>query len=214
MGFLITFEGVEGCGKSTQVQLLKDTLEKKGKSVLLTREPGGTKFGDSIRKLLLDSAHKEMARRCELFLYCASRAQHVAEVLKPALAKGSIVLCDRYIDATTAYQGYARGFPLDFIATLNKESSEGLVPNLTFLLDLDPALGLQRTQSRLQGQQSKALPNENRFEEEPLAFHQRVQKGYLTVAAAEPKRFCVLDARLPIDKIQTQIIQKVEQALS
>jgi len=186
-GFFLTLEGGEGTGKSAQLRLLTDYLHDKGYPVLATREPGGTGLGDDIRRILLDRANTGMSHHTELLLYEASRAQLVHQVIRPALASGAIVICDRFFDSTTAYQGYGRGIDLALIRALNLAATGGLRPDCTILLDIDPSIGLQRARSR-NGHQL------DRLERETLAFHQRVRRGYLQMAQHEPDRFVVIDA--------------------
>ena len=191
MGFFITFEGIEGCGKTTQLQRLAAALTAAGQAVLVTREPGGCAIADALRAVLLDSANQAMAPTTELLLYAAARAQHVAEVIRPALAEGRIVLCDRFSDATLAYQGYGRGLDRELIRELNRVATGGLVPDLTVLLDFPAEEGLARARQRNAGSSG---PDEGRFEAESLAFHRRVREGYLALATAAP-RFRIVDAR-------------------
>ena len=184
-GFFLTFEGVEGSGKSTQQALLARRLRGAGHGVRELREPGYTELGERLRPLLLRSGGTPPAPAAELFLYLAARAQLAAEVIAPALARGQVVICDRFVDSTTAYQGYGRGFDLALIERLNRTATGGVWPDVTVLLDLDPAVGLARRAARREGL--------DRFEQEALAFHQRVREGYRALARAEPDRFVVLD---------------------
>jgi len=198
----ITFEGVEGCGKSTQIKLLAGRLEGMGERVLLTREPGGCPIADQMRSILLDAANSAMVPAAELLLYAAARAQHMEEVIRPALADGAIVLCDRFTDATTAYQGYGRGLDLNLISDLNRLATGGIRPDLTVLLDCPVETGLKRAMARING---SAGDREERFELESLSFHKRVRDGYLTLAAAEPERFLVIGADREIEVIEEAI---------
>jgi dTMP kinase len=204
-GVLITLEGNEGCGKSTQIKLLYRHLKRTGRKVFWTREPGGTKVGDRIREVLLDTRH-EISPVCETLLYMASRAQLVSEVVKPRLAKGEIVLCDRWLDATVAYQGYAGGVDVRWIETLGREATQGIVPKLTLYLDLPVREGLRRTTRH------KAA---DRMERKSLAFHEKVRKGFLTVARKEPKRFRRLAIRKEdsIENVQARIRKEVFRVL-
>ncbi len=179
-GILITLEGTEGCGKSTQIKLLYDFLRKKGLPVFLTREPGGTAIGDKIRQVLLDAKNKNMTPVCETLLYMASRAQLVAEVIKPKLKEGKIVLCDRWLDATVAYQGYAGGVDVEWIRCLGEFTTQGVKPSISLFLDLPLRAGLKRAISH-----KKA----DRMERKSFDFHKKVYQGYLRIAKAEPKRF-------------------------
>ena len=194
---LITFEGVEGAGKSTQIRLLRDHLESQGRSVVLCREPGGTDAGEAIRKILLSKSEQRLSDRAELLLFLAARAQIVDQVIRPSLEAGNIVLCDRFADSTVAYQGYARGGDLELIEQLNCYATGGLMPDLTILLDLDPAAGLSRQ------------TDHNRMESESLDFHQCVRAGFLKMAENEPERFVAIDASLPIEEIQSAIQRRL-----
>lgn len=199
----ITFEGVEGSGKSTQIRLLHRALASLGEAVVVTREPGGTKIGDQIRKILLDSANRGMVSRCEALLYWAARAQHVDELIAPALKSGRIVLCDRYVDSTIAYQGYARGIDFKILETLREMTVGELRPDKTFLFDLPVEEGLQRARRRI-SRRSEA-DKEDRFENEVVAFHERVRTGFLDMAKKEPERFVVLDASMPIEALRERV---------
>jgi dTMP kinase len=193
-GFFITFEGIEGSGKTTQIKLLADWLRKKGRRVVLTREPGGTPLSNRIRSLLLSSKTKGLTPAMELFLYEVARRDHVSTVIQPALKRGSIILCDRFTDATMAYQGYGRGLSLKLVEGFNKIATGGLKPDLTFLFDLPVEIGLQRANRRIK-RLKKGSPLEDRFEQEKIEFHNKVREGYLTLARKEKRRFVVLDAR-------------------
>lgn len=205
-GLFITFEGGEGSGKTTQLKGLLGLLRAAGLEALETRDPGGTAIGNQIRDLLLDGENVRMTALAELLLYEASRAQLVHEVVLPALAAGQIVLCDRFIDSTVAYQGYGRGLDQALIARLNALASEGLRPDLTLFFDLDPAVGLARAAERL----SHPRKAEDRIEREVLAFHQRVREGYRRLAAAEPERVAVLNAARGISDLGDEIRRRVE----
>jgi dTMP kinase len=187
----ITFEGPEGSGKSTQIRMAGEWLREQGRECVVTKEPGGTPISDRIRAILLDSAATGMDAMTELLLYAASRRQHTVEVIRPALARGVIVLCDRYTDATLAYQGYGRRLDLDRLQALNQWATDGLRPDLTLLFDIDEESGLARAHAR-----NAQMPvDEGRFEAEDLRFHRRVREGYLAMAEAEPKRFAIVDGR-------------------
>ncbi len=205
----ITFEGGEGSGKTTQLKALLTHLRSTGRGAVETRDPGGTPIGKQIRALLLDRDNIWMTPATELLLYEASRAQLVHEVIRPALAAGRIVLCDRFTDSTVAYQGYGRGLDLDLIARLNALATGGLRPDLTFLLDLDPAVGLLRATQRMAERQQQ----HDRIEGEVLAFHQRIRTGYRTIAAAEPERVTILDASGELAEIEARIRRRVDQVL-
>jgi len=206
----ITFEGIEGCGKSTQINLLAAQLQQQGRQVLLTREPGGCPIADQIRGLLLDADNRAMVPMTELMLYAAARSQHLAEVVQPALAAGALVLCDRFSDATRAYQAFGRGIDRQIMESLNDLACNGLTPDLTLLLDCPVEVGLARARQRIAG---CIGPKEERFELESLQFHQRVRDGYLQLAAEEPDRFAVINAAAPQDQVATAILQTVQYRL-
>lgn len=211
MGCFITFEGVEGCGKSTQIRKLATTLKSQGREVTLTREPGGCDIADKIRAILLDSANAAMVPLAELLLYAAARAQHISEVILPALARGDIVLCDRFIDATVAYQGFGRRLDLGMINNLNNLAAANCRPDITLLLDCPVTTGLERALARIDalGATASSTAREERFERESLEFHERVRNGYLSLAAAEPGRFCVIDASGSVEDIFTAISSRL-----
>lgn len=204
-GRFITFEGGEGTGKSTQIALLAERLRRAGHVVVTLREPGGTAVGEAVRAVVLDTEHVTMNPRAELLLYEAARAQLVDEVIVPALGRGEIVLCDRYRDSSTAYQGHARGLALDMVCALNHAATGGLVPDLTILLDIDPSVGLRRATK------STAA---DRLESEDLAFHERVREGFLAIAQGEPERVKVVDAALAPDEIAERVGALVDTLLS
>ncbi len=197
----LTVEGVEGAGKSTFIGLLEAELAKRGIPFLRTREPGGCALGRQIRPLLLDAAQKVDAR-AELFLFLADRAQHVADTIRPALARGEWVICDRYADSTIAYQGYGRGMDVELLQSLNDCATGGLWPDITFLLDLPAEMGLSRALAR-NGREG-LTQSEGRFEAEALAFHQRIREGFLARAARWPERFRVLDASQSPEDVAAQ----------
>lgn len=207
-GLFITCEGVEGSGKTTQLRRLAATLRQAGQRVTETREPGGSSLGEAIRSILLMTANQGMAAEAELFLYLASRAQLSRECIVPSLNAGSIVICDRFADATVAYQGYGRGLDLKLIATMNRAATGGLTPDLTILLDLDPREGLHRVRER--GQVPLPEPSLDRLESEALEFHDRVREGYLHLAREEPHRFQVIDATRTVEAVATEIWERVE----
>ncbi len=209
-GIFITFEGVEGSGKTTQIELLEKALEAKGLQVIKTQEPGGTKIGAMIRKILLDSRNKEIDPMTELMLYSASRAQHIKEVITPAVKEGKIVLCDRFSDATVAYQGYGRGLDLEGIRKLDLLLTGGMKPSITIILDLDPEKGLLRAKKRIEKNRSL---KEWRIEQEGLSFHKRVRQGYLKLAEEEPDRIKVIGADLPVEEVHKRIVEVVEERL-
>jgi dTMP kinase len=209
-GAFITFEGTEGSGKSTQIALLAEFLASRGRKVVLTREPGGTLIGDQIRKILLDPANKALDATSELLLYAASRAQHLTEVIRPALKSGRIVLCDRFSDATLAYQGYGRGLDRELIRTLDRMVTGKMRPDLTLLLDIDTTTGLARAHGR---NSSSGLEGEARFENEDIAFHTRVRQGYRALAEEEPDRIRVVDASRQPDQVQRTIREIVDEVM-
>lgn len=192
----ITFEGPEGSGKTTQVRRVGDTLRATGVDCIVTKEPGGTPLADQIRAILLHSENS-MDRLTELLLYAASRRQHVVEVIRPALNRGELVLCDRFTDATLAYQGFGRLLDLDRLRGLNDWVTDSLVPDLTLLFDIEEEAGLRRARSR----NAAATKDEGRFEAEDVRFHRRVREGYLALATAEPQRFAIIDASGSIEEV-------------
>lgn len=196
----ITFEGPEGSGKSTQIQRVAAWYRGLGRECIITKEPGGTPIGDRVRAILLDSAAAGMDPMTELLLYAASRRQHVVEVIRPAVERGVAVFCDRYTDATLAYQGYGRGLDLGRLQTLNRWATDGLAPDVTLLYDIDEATGLARAHAR----NAEMTIDEGRFEAEDLRFHRRVREGYLALEKAEPKRFAIVDAHGTIDEVYTR----------
>ena len=210
-GKFITFEGPEGGGKTTQAKSLIARLEKKGHEVIYTREPGGTPTGEAIREILQhDKAGEPLCNESEVLLFAASRAQLVRNVILPALHRGAFVVCDRFADSTTAYQGYGRGFPLDQMFAINKFAIQNAEPDITFLLDIVAEEGLQRLEKRHEAQSTSY----DRIEREGLAFHQRVRDGYLEMAREDPGRFCILDATQQPDEVEMQIWKHVESILN
>jgi dTMP kinase len=203
-GRLIAFEGVEGSGKSTQLELLRRALEGRVREVVVTREPGGTPAGERIRAVLLDPA-VELHPRAEALLFAAARAELVEAVIRPALERGAHVLCDRYLDSSLAYQGGARGLGRGPVTEVNRFATGGLVPDLVVLLDLDPASGLRRRAGEL-----------DRIEAQDLAFHRRVRQAFCDLAAADPGRFAVIDAAAPVQevaaRVQAAVLPLLEQA--
>ncbi len=204
MGLFITFEGVEGSGKTTQMQLLRQHLEARGCTVVLTREPGGTPIAETIRDVLLDPAHGAMAPAAELLLYEAARAQHVAELIRPALEQGKIVLCDRFADSTTAYQGTARGLDYEALDRLHRIATNGVWPHLTFVLDMAPEEGLDRARER---------GRFDRMEQESLEFHERVRQGFLRIAKMEPDRVTIVNAARSIEDVARHIQLRLDEYL-
>ncbi len=206
----LTFEGIEGCGKSTQVRLLTDRLIHDGFQVVTTREPGDGEIGGRIRELLL-SVNSKLDPLTELFLLAADRTRHVAEIIEPELAVGTIVISDRYADSSAAYQGYGRGLPLDFIDRINHAATAGTIPDLTFVLDIDPEISIERSHIRLR--QQNMFESEGRFESENLHFHHRVRNGYLSIARSEPERVRLIDAGSSIQDISRIIEQMVYERI-
>lgn len=211
-GFFITLEGTEGAGKTTQLPAITSLLKEKGFDVLVTREPGGSELCQNIRSILLDPQNCDLVPLAELFLYLADRAQHVQEMIRPALDQGKVVICDRYADATVAYQGFARNLGVDKVTELNRHATEGLEPDLTFLFDLPVEVGLGRAISRI-GNYSKDQPSESRFEMENLDFHTKVRQGYLSLSKANPDRYVILDALQSSKKIAHLIKAELEKRL-
>ena len=204
-GRFITVEGIEGAGKSSNIAYLGDLLTAAGKRVIHTREPGGTPLGEELRGLLLGHRHDGMAADTELLLMFAARAEHLARVIRPALAAGDWVLCDRFTDATFAYQGGGRGIPRERIAALEQWVQGALQPDLTLLLDVPPALGLRRA-----GQRS----DPDRFERQQVAFFAAVREAYLAIASAEPHRVRIIDATRPLDEVRRQVRATVSSFLA
>ncbi len=200
-GLFVSFEGIEGCGKTTQAMLLAKWLKSRGHQVIVTREPGGTPLAEKIRKVLLDSRNHQMSPLTELLLLQASRAQHLAQVIIPALKAGQIVVCDRFADSSTAYQGYGRGMDLEMVKQLNQIAVDGCWPSLTLVFDLPVEQGFARASKR-----KRAL---DRMEKQEKAFHQKVRRGFLAIAKAEPDRVKVLDGSFPPDVIQAAVRQLV-----
>jgi dTMP kinase len=207
----ITLEGGEGAGKTTQIVYLASALAARGLKCILTREPGGTDLGKKIRALLLHPENAGMAPETELLLYMADRAEHISTVIRPALAEGKAVLCDRFFDATVVYQGAARGLDMEWAMRLHEMVFPGLAPDLTLLLDLPPEAGLVRARRQLE--KGGRAAQESRFENEPLAFHRRVRAAYLELAAREPGRFRLIDASRDEDQVRKDIRVAVETFL-
>lgn len=203
-GRFITFEGVEGCGKTTQTALLRERLERQGHTVEVTREPGGTPIGEAVRRVLLEPSHACMNPITELLLYEAARAQHVAERIQPALAAGTVVLCDRFADSTTAYQGAGRALPMEMVLRLHEQACQGTWPDLTIVIDVPAEEGLARVAR-------EDVPD--RLEREPVAFHRRVREAFLRLAEREPARVKVVDGMQTIDRVATAIYKHVEALL-
>lgn len=205
----ITFEGVEGCGKTVQARLLAEHLRQMGLPVVLTREPGGTDIGDQIRAVLHDIGNTAMLPTSEILLYSAARAQIVGQLICPALAAGQVVVCDRYADSTLAYQGYGRGLSLEALRYITAFATGGLRPDLTLLLDVDVEAGLGRKHAAFRAQQDEL----NRMDRQTVDFYTRVRDGYRTLVALEPARWVVVDAGRDIDTIQREIQSLVDSRL-
>jgi len=206
-GLFITFEGTEGCGKSTQINALAARLQDQGQQVLQTREPGGTRLGEAVRDLLQhDEAGAGMSPEAELLLFTASRAQLTRERILPAIAKGEIVLCDRFMDSTTVYQGVARQIDIQAVAAINRFAVGEARPDLTILIDLSPEVGMARVHARSDGQL-------DRIEQEAIEFFQAVRAGYLKLAESEPERFLVLDGSASVEVLEQQIWAAVQPRL-
>ena len=209
MSLFITFEGIEGCGKTTQIGHLTSFFKKARRPFLLTREPGGTGVGEKIRQILLSSDNAGLEPMAELFLYVADRIQHYRQVILPALRQGKVVLCDRFADATTVYQGFGRGLDLVWIEEIHSRALENAKPDLTFLLDLPVEVGLKRAWKRLKKDQT----GEDRFEKEALDFHRRIREGYLILARKEPSRIIVLDGMKDEQTLHGEIVSHLPDAL-
>lgn len=209
---LITFEGIEGCGKSTQAKMLYDWLNDAGHTVLLTREPGSTPVGEKLRSILLNRDSANISPLSELFLYLADRAEHVQKVVQPALKQDKIVIIDRYVDSTLVYQGYGRGFELSFLQDLNSRASCHVWPEMTFVLDLPPEEGLKRANAR--NQEKGIHIEEGRFEAENLKFHQSIRNGYLELGEQASERVRVLDALNPVETIFENVKKYVQDKVA
>jgi len=203
----ITIEGIEGSGKTTQLKNMVEFLQDNGHDCVVTREPGGTEIGEKIRAILLDPSSVSMDPVTELLLYLADRIQHLKEFIKPSLESGKTVLCDRYIDATLAYQGYARGLDIKLIDRIHRLTGGELKPDLTILLDLPPEVGLKRAWGQIARGKRDGL--ETRFEEEDLVFHDKVRKGYLELSRLEPERFRIIDASVSEEKVRRAIFHEL-----
>jgi dTMP kinase len=202
-GWFITFEGVEGSGKTTQIRLAGEFLREKGLPVVMTQEPGGTPLGERIREILLNRGGFDISGEAEAFLFAAARAQHTDTVILPALERGEVILCDRFSDATIAYQAYGRGLPLETVREVCRFASRGLSPHLTLLFDLPEEKGLERAFRRIAGRDEDH--REDRFEREHLDFHRRIREGYLAIAREEPGRVKVIDASRDIESTRGEV---------
>lgn len=201
-GLFITFEGTDGSGKTTQIKLLQEYMRTKERQVVLSREPGGTRVSEIIRDIILEPDNKEIVPLTEMILYAASRAQHVAEVIDPAIRAGKIVICDRYVDSSYAYQGGGRGMDLKIIADVNRIAINGTVPDITFFLDIDPEISIRRRINST---------GADRIEQEKLDFHRRVYDGYKKLSILYPDRIKTIDATRSIEEISTQINEYIDE---
>ncbi len=209
VGPFITFEGPEGSGKTTQIRLLEERLKAESVAVLCTREPGGSPIGEQIRNVLHDLGNQAMDPRAEALLYSAARAQHVTQVILPALRADQVVISDRYAESTLAYQGYGHGLDLDILRQITAFATHGVQADLVIYLDLDVALGLQRKRQDLQAGRGEW----NRMDDQAVAFHQRVRQGYLDMAAAEPARWLLVDAAAPVESVHDGIYNRIRSLL-
>lgn len=210
-GLFITFEGIEGCGKSTQAKLLAEYLHKDlARTVHVTREPGGTPIAEAIRGILLDTAHTEMCRETELLLYAAARAQHVAEVIRPQMAAGTVVISDRFADSTAAYQGEARGLSVEPLTQLHQIATHGLQPDITFVIDLPVASALARL---LQRYVDRPGQSHDRIECESIEFHEKVRAAYLALAKEFPQRIKIIDGLKPMEDVHHDIVMHTRKLL-
>ncbi|MGE4557783.1 MAG: dTMP kinase [Desulfovibrionaceae bacterium] len=207
----ITFEGIEGTGKTTQITRLKQHMEDMGRQVLLTREPGGSRIGRELRRLLLTMESSDLTGETELFLYLADRAQHVREVIRPALEQNKVVISDRFADSTVAYQGYGRGIDPKLLHSFNQTAIGEYGPDLTILLDIEPEIGLKRAMMRNMREQK--VREEGRFEAEALPFHKKVREGYLTLAMLHRSRIRVVDAAQSPDEVANAIAAVVDECM-
>jgi len=207
-GFFITFEGGEGAGKSTQIRLLAEYLRKEGHDVLITREPGGSPGAEAVRHVLLSGAAEPFGPTFEAFLFAAARLDHIQQVIRPAIGRGSIVLCDRFVDSSRVYQGVTGGLEPDFMAALERVTVNGVMPDLTIILDLDPKEGLRRAAER------RGEGTADRFEKETLQIHRRRRKAFLDIAAREPERCVVIDATPPAEEVARMVAEAVTSAMA
>ncbi len=212
MSYFISFEGIEGCGKTTQIKLAARFLRKWRLPVMTTEEPGGSPLGKRIRKLLVKRGPFDICDEAETLLFLAARAQHIREVIRPALVRGNWILCDRFSDATMVYQGLVRGIDATWIRTLDEFATSSLKPHLTFLFDLPAETGIRRALQRMSGVPEKA--REDRFEQEGLILHEKIRKGYLSLARQEPDRFRVIDATGDVASISLEVCRHLKAFLS
>jgi dTMP kinase len=208
-GFFITFEGGEGAGKSTQIRLLANALRNEGRQVLVTREPGGSPGAEAVRHVLLSGAAEPLGPRAEALLFAAARSDHVEQVIRPAVEAGRVVLCDRFMDSSRVYQGVTGNLDIDFMRALERVTVNGMVPDLTIILDVDPGEGMRRASARRE--QGEAA---DRYEKEQLAIQEQRREAYLSIAEAEPERCIVVDAEAPEDVTAQVVLATVRAALS
>ncbi|MGH9457165.1 MAG: dTMP kinase [Thermoanaerobaculia bacterium] len=207
-GLFLAVEGIEGSGKTTQVARLEQLVRATGRNVVVTKEPGGTQLGNRIRAILLDPQEEGMDPVAELFLYLASRRQHVVELIRPSLERGAVVICDRFTDATLAYQGFGRMLELDRLRQVNDWATDGIRPDLTVILDIPESTGLERARAR---NAAEDLHRESRLEGEDLRFHRRVREGYLALAESDPDRYVVVDASGDLDAVFQRLVAAVNE---
>ncbi len=206
MSLFITLEGPEGSGKTSAIKIVKEQLEKEGYQIVMTREPGGTPISEQIRNVILDKNNTSMDYRTEALLYAASRRQHLVEKVWPNVQSGKIVICDRYLDSSLAYQGYARELGVEDILNVNMYATEGTFPDLTLLFDLEPEVGL----ARINANSEREI---NRLDLEKLSFHHRVRNGYLELAKRFPERYVIINAALPLEDVAKQALQAIRERL-
>jgi dTMP kinase len=204
-GLFVTFEGIDGCGKSTQVDAARRGLEKKGIACMVTREPGGAPISEKVRAILLSPDNGEMCNTCEVLLYLAARAQHVHEKIAPALTQGAVVLCDRFMDATFAYQSFGRGIQLDLLFSMNDFATAGVVPALTFIFDIDVETAF--------GRLAKAKKMPDRLEQSGREFFEKVRQGYLALASRFPRRIVVLSGTAPVEELSIAVLNSIMRQL-
>jgi dTMP kinase len=204
-GFFITFEGIDGCGKSTQLSMTSKILSEQGYSVVVSREPGGTVIAEKIREILISPEHAEMVNECEFLLYCAARAQHVREKIIPAIKQGNIVLCDRFQEATFAYQGFGRAIPLDILTAINTYATGGLNPDLTFVFDLSVDSSISRM--------TRMNKTKDRLEQNGKDFFERIRQGYLSMVKSSPKRIMTVDGEQTVEKVSDQVMVYIKELL-
>ena len=207
MSLFITLEGPEGSGKTSAIKIVKEQLEKEGYQIVMTREPGGTPISEQIRNVILDKSNTAMDYRTEALLYVASRRQHLVEKVWPNVKEGKLVICDRYLDSSLAYQGYARGLGVEDILNVNMYATEGTFPDITLLFDLEPEVGL----ARINANSSREV---NRLDLEKLDFHHRVRNGYLSLAKRFPDRFVIIDASKDLEEVASSALKAIKERLN